>query len=153
MKKESGKHIAPVYVDTEMDLKCAVKTKKLVIVSSSQELFVELENLLKKKKASTKVKKGGSIVTKVGTALFAVSLFIPGVNGIVLMGELAVAGVGGIGKLVGSALDDFKNYAMVADYTERRVVLLRVKGSPAYNSKLDTIDGIDIKKILKENDQ
>ena len=153
MKKASGKHIVPKYVSTEVDLKCAVKTKELVIVSDDNNLFIDLEAQLKKKKTSAKAKKGGSVIAKIGSGLFIVSMFIPGLNGAVLMGELAVAGIGGIGKLVGSALDDFKDYAMIADYTNKRVLLVRVKGTPSYNKKTDTIEGIDLDEILKQNTQ
>lgn len=152
MKKASAKHVVPKYVSTEIDLKCALKTGELVIVSSDESLFVELESQLKKKQTSTKTKKGSSLVAKIGSGLFVISLFIPGLNGAVLMGELAVAGIGGLGKLIGSALDDFKNYALVADYENKRILLLRIHGSPSFDQGIDTIEGINLKHILEHNE-
>ena len=143
----------PTYVDNDIDLKCAINTKKVVIISSDKKLFVELESKFKKKKAASATKKTGSFISKVGMGLFAISMFIPGLNGIVLMGELAVAGVGGLSKIVGSAMDDFKNYTMIIDYENKRVLFIKVKGNPCFNENKDKISGIDLKSILEKNNQ
>ena len=55
--KYDAKVFTPKYVDNEIDLKCAINTREVVIVSSDKALFVELEAKFKKKKASTKTKK------------------------------------------------------------------------------------------------
>ena len=47
----------PTYVDNDIDLKCAINTKKVVIISSDKKLFVELESKFKKKKAASATKK------------------------------------------------------------------------------------------------
>jgi hypothetical protein len=151
--KYDAKVFTPKYVDNEIDLKCAINTREVVIVSSDKALFVELEAKFKKKKASTKTKKAGSFLSKVGMGLFAISLFIPGLNGVVLMGELAVAGIGGLSRLAGSAIDDFKNYTMVIDYENKRVLFVRVKGNPCFNEKADRIVGIDLQEIIRRNNQ
>ena len=151
--KNTGTTFYPKYVDNELDLKCAINTREVVIVSSNKELFEELEAKFKKKKASTKTKKTGSLVSKIGMGLFTVSLFIPGLNGVVLMGELAVAGIGGLGKLAGSAMDEFKNYTMIIDYEKKRVLFVRVKGKPCFDEKIDKISGIDIKCIVQNSIQ
>lgn len=151
--KHNAKVHTPKYVNNEIDLRCAVNTREVVIVSSDTALFVELESKFKKKKASVKTKKAGSFLSKVGMGLFAISLFVPGLNGVVLMGELAVAGIGGLSKLLGSAIDDFKNYTMVIDYENKRVLFVRVKGNPCFNEKVDRIPGIDLQEIIRKNNQ
>lgn len=151
--KHDAKVFTPKYVDNEIDLKCAINTREVIIVSSDRALFIELEAKFRKKKASTKTKKAGSFLSKVGMGLFAISLFFPGLNGVVLMGELAVAGIGGLSKIAGSAIDDFKNYTMVIDYEKKRVVFVRVKGVPCFNEKTDKIVGINLQEIIRRNNQ
>ena len=69
------------------------------------------------------------------------------------MGELAVAGIGGLSKVVGSAMDDFKNYTLVIDYENKRVIFVKVKGDPRFDEKTDKIVGIDLKEIISKNNQ
>ena len=151
--EKTAKTFSPKYIDSEIDLKCAINTREVVIVSSDSELFIELESKFKKKKFSTTAKKKGSLFSKIGVGLFAVSMFIPGVRGVVLMGELAIAGIGGLSKIAGSAMDDFKNYTMVIDYENKRVIFIKTEGDPCFDEKIDKIDGIDLQEILLKNNQ
>ena len=143
-----GKRYTPKYVYNDLDLDRAIRSKETVIISRNEALFLQISNQMKKKETSTKVKKGGSFLQKVGGTAFVVSLFIPGLNGAVLMAELAAAGIGGITKLVGSGLDEFRKYNVIIDRNGRSVVFLRTHGRNAYNLRKDSIVGLDIEKII-----
>lgn len=149
----SVKLIYPKLVNNDIELQSAIKTKCLAIISTDEKLFFELEAKFKKKKAADKTKKSGSLLSKLAMSAFTVSLFIPGLNGVVLMAELAAAGIGSLTKVVGSNLDDFKKYAMIIDYEKRRVILIKVKGKECFNQKKHKINGIDLKEIIRKNEQ
>lgn len=142
--------ISPMYVYNDTDLERAMDAKETIIVSKNKKFFEEIVALYPQKQTADNIQKTGTLLRKAGRTAFAVSLFIPGLSGAVLMGELATAGIGGITKLVGSHADRFKKYNVVIDYDTQLVIFIRTQGLNAYKRNKDTVEGLDLEKIFEK---
>ena len=142
----------PVEVSDKMDLKCAMETGSVVIVITDKEFFSAMDGEIAKDKAGKKTNRVGKKVLGAGVGLGAL-IYIPlgfftGGLGCI---PLAVTGAGALGSIIGGSMTKFKEYAVIMDYAEKRVIMLKKKGKQTFNEKKDTIEGIDLKDVLQRN--
>lgn len=128
----------PKIANDSIELRCACKLGETVIVSTDRNFFVELDEKVSKSNAAKKTKSLGKKGIIAGVAL---SFFTGGLG-------LAVIAASALGTVAGVALEKFKDYKVVMDYAEKRVIFLKKHGSNAFDENIDTIEGIDINAIL-----
>ena len=145
----SSFNYTPKYVDNELDLKCAVKTSERVIIVKNQEMFEKLEAEVKKDRAAKTAKKVSGGVGKAGAAIGILGLLTIGLG----LTPLIVGAAGIAGAVASGNLSKFKNYDAIIDYSEKRVIFLKTRGKAVFVVENDTIEGIDLKEIIKKNSE
>ena len=124
-------------VDNEVDLKTAIAKKEIAIISTDDNLYKRLLKKLPKEKVSEGAKNGGLILMAIGFVLTSTFIFLG--PGLAMMGAGAALGATGL------AIDGAKNYSLIMDYDNKRVVFIKVKGTP----KLNLPKGYSVGKIKK----
>lgn len=130
----------PVYVSNALDLKCARETGEVVIVSNDEKFFVELDKKVSKSNLGKKTKKLGKGLIGVGVLGLAT-----------ISAGLIPLAIGAVGSIAGTALSDFKEYDVIVDYSERRVIFLKKKGKAVFNENTDIIKGINLNTVIQKN--
>lgn len=133
--------ITPVIANDAMELRCARKLGEIVIVCTDKAFFAELD---KKVSGNNALRKTKSMSKKGILAGIALSFFTAGAG-------LVVMGLGALGTIAGTAMDQFKDYKVIMDYSERRVIFLKLKGANQFDENRDTIKGIDLNAVIQKN--
>lgn len=133
----------PKYANNAIDLKCFQKTDEPVIVCTDKEFFIQLDKKVSGNKLARKTKSVSTNGLIIGGVL---SLFTGGLG-------LVVLGASALGTIAGIALDQFKDYKAIMDYSEKRVIFIKVHGTNCFNENFDTIEGIDLNHILLHSKQ
>ena len=124
-------------VGNDTDLKTAVRKKVLAIISTDSKLYERLLKKLPKENVSIAAKGLAQPLISWGAVLVWTGIFtIPG---------LIMLGSGAALEVTGLALDDARNYSIMMDYDNKRVILLKTKGKP----KLDLPRGYSMKKLKR----
>ena len=136
-------HYIPKIANNTTDLRCARKTGETVIVCTDHDFFAELDKKVTGDKVLNKTKKLGMKGLVAGAIL---SSFTAGLGLVVLVASA-------LGTVAGVALEQFKDYNVVMDYEEKRVIFLKSQGKTSFTPNKDTIEGIDINKFIQKSDQ
>lgn len=135
--------IIPKIVNNSVDLRCAQKIGETVIICTDRQFFVELD---KKVSGNNVVRKTRSLGKKGIIAGAILSFFTAGLG-------LVVVGLSALGTIAGVAMDQFKDYKVIMDYADQRVIFLKEKGNHRYDENRDTIKGIDLNQVIQKNNR
>ena len=127
----------PIYVEDELDLRCALKSNAAVIVTRNRELFDKLEEKVERSKGKRLL---GNIGIGAGAAVCLVFHAV-GIGASIIAGNV----------LAKYLRDGLRDYNFVIDYAEKQVILLRKHNPHKFNENIDTIDGIDLNAIAIQN--
>ena len=111
-------------VHSDIELKTAIRQKKLVIISSNEELYGRLLKKLPKENISAGSKKLGGFLLVFGTVITIATAGLFSFVGIPLAGAGAALGA------TGMVLDDYKDYSLLVNYEKKEVVFIKTKGNP-----------------------
>lgn len=111
-------------VNSDIDLKTAIGQKKLVIISSNQELYGRLLKKVPKENVSAGSKKLGGFLIALGTILSVAT------GGLFSFIGIPLAGAGAALGATGMVLDDYKDYSLFVIYEKKEVMFVKTKGTP-----------------------
>lgn len=113
-----------VHVTNSVDLRSEVCKKSLVIVSTEAALYEKLIERFPKAKVAKGSRTAGKVLVGLGTAITVLSF------GAFSFVGIPIAGAGVALGSTGLVLDDYKDYTILMDYDEKRVIFIKTKGTP-----------------------
>ena len=132
---EIGKELldTATYVSDKVHLKTAVEKGETIIISTDPELYSKMLEKFPKEKMTKKSRKVGKKAAILG-----------GVIAVIFSGTigLSIAAIGLALNLTGKALDDYKNYTILMDYDNMRLIFVKTKGDGKIDLKKEELEAL-----------